>query len=83
MAGNWHVGLPAVEAPARSALSLYPAAYSLLRFDHEFLQVNPKILGSISGYQIAALAVTLLGIVGFADGASDLDSFLDPPKLRQ
>ena len=45
---------------------LYPAAYGIFRFDHEFLRVSPKILGPISGYQIAALAVALLGIIGFA-----------------
>ncbi len=44
---------------------LYLAAYGSFRFFHEFLRVSPKILGPISGYQIAALAVALLGIIGF------------------
>ncbi len=45
---------------------LYLAAYGVFRFCHEFLRVSPKILGPISGYQVAALAVALLGIIGFA-----------------
>ena len=44
---------------------LYLAAYGLFRFFHEFLRSTPAILGPISGYQVAALAVALLGIIGF------------------
>jgi phosphatidylglycerol:prolipoprotein diacylglycerol transferase len=45
---------------------LYLIAYGVFRFFHEFLRVTPKIIGPISGYQVAALAVALLGIWGFA-----------------
>ena len=44
---------------------LYLAAYGIFRFFHEFLRETPAILGPISGYQVAALAVALLGIIGF------------------
>ena len=44
---------------------LYLAAYGIFRFFHECLRVTPRILGPISGYQVAALAVALLGIIGF------------------
>jgi phosphatidylglycerol:prolipoprotein diacylglycerol transferase len=44
---------------------LYLVAYGLFRFLHEFLRMTPRILGSISGYQAAALAVAALGVVGF------------------
>jgi len=44
---------------------IYLAAYGIFRFFHEFLRVTPRILGPISGYHIAALAVALLGIIGF------------------
>lgn len=44
---------------------LYLIAYGLFRFAHEFLRETPRILGPISGYQIAALAVGGLGVAGF------------------
>lgn len=44
---------------------LYLMAYGAFRFAHEFLRDTPRIAGSISGYQIAALAVFALGAVGF------------------
>jgi len=44
---------------------IYLMAYGIFRFFHEFLRDTPRILGPISGYQIAALAVALLGAVGF------------------
>lgn len=44
---------------------LYLIAYGLFRFGHEFLRATPGILGPISGYQVAALAVALLGLAGF------------------
>ena len=44
---------------------LYLIAYGLFRFFHEFLRDTPQILGPISGYQIAALAVAALGFTGF------------------
>ena len=44
---------------------LYLIAYGIFRFLHEFLRASPRILGPLSGYQVAALAVALLGIIGF------------------
>jgi phosphatidylglycerol:prolipoprotein diacylglycerol transferase len=44
---------------------IYLIAYGTFRFFHEFLRDTPQILGPISGYQIAALAVALLGLAGF------------------
>ena len=44
---------------------LYLIAYGLFRFAHEFLRDTPRILGPLSGYQSAALAVALLGGMGF------------------
>jgi phosphatidylglycerol:prolipoprotein diacylglycerol transferase len=44
---------------------IYLMAYGTFRFGHEFLRDTPRVLGPISGYQIAALAVALLGAVGF------------------
>jgi phosphatidylglycerol:prolipoprotein diacylglycerol transferase len=45
---------------------IYLVAYGLFRFVHEFWRETPRIAGPISSYQIAALAVVLLGTVGFA-----------------
>jgi len=44
---------------------LYLIAYGLFRFGHEFLRATPSLVGPISGYQIAALAVAALGVAGF------------------
>jgi phosphatidylglycerol:prolipoprotein diacylglycerol transferase len=44
---------------------LYLMAYGLFRFAHEFLRATPQIAGPLSGYQIAALGLVVLGGVGF------------------
>jgi len=44
---------------------LYLLSYGLFRFAHEFLRATPRVTGEVSGYQIAAIAVAGLGIVGF------------------
>lgn len=44
---------------------LYLIAYGLFRFAHEFLRDTPRIVGLISGYQIAALGIAVLGTAGF------------------
>ena len=44
---------------------IYLMAYGIFRFFHEFLRDTPRIFGPISGYQLLALLVALLGFVGF------------------
>ena len=44
---------------------LYLIAYGLFRFAHEWMRATPKIVLGLSGYHVAALAVTALGILGF------------------
>ena len=44
---------------------LYLMAYGAFRFLHEFVRQEPHIIGPLSGYQIAALAVLALGAAGF------------------
>jgi phosphatidylglycerol:prolipoprotein diacylglycerol transferase len=44
---------------------IYLISYGIFRFFHEFLRDTPRILGPMSGYQIASLAVAMLGIAGF------------------
>ncbi len=44
---------------------LYLMACGAFRFFHEFLRDTPRVLGSFSGYQAAALAVFFLGLCGF------------------
>jgi phosphatidylglycerol---prolipoprotein diacylglyceryl transferase len=44
---------------------IYLMAYGLFRLAHEFLRATPQILGPVSGYQIAALGLVVLGAVGF------------------
>lgn len=40
---------------------LYLIAYGAFRFGHEFLRDTPRIIGPLSGYQIAALVLVGLG----------------------
>lgn len=44
---------------------LYLIAYGTFRFAHEFARATPKIIFGLSGYHIAALALTTLGICRF------------------
>ena len=44
---------------------IYLMAYGIFRFFHEFLRDTPQIIGPISGYQIAALGIFVLGAAGF------------------
>lgn len=44
---------------------IYLMAYGLFRFVHEYVRATPVIAGGLSGYQVAALAVALLGLAGF------------------
>lgn len=44
---------------------LYLIGYGLFRTVHEYFRATPRLSGEISGYQFAALAVAVLGIVGF------------------
>jgi phosphatidylglycerol:prolipoprotein diacylglycerol transferase len=44
---------------------LYLIAYGLFRFLHEFVRATPQVAGPFSGYHAAALALVLLGWIGF------------------
>ena len=44
---------------------LYLMSYGLFSFSHEFMRDTPQIFGPLSGYALAALAVFLLGAIGF------------------
>jgi phosphatidylglycerol:prolipoprotein diacylglycerol transferase len=44
---------------------LYLMIYGLFRFLHEFLRETPQVVGPLSGYQLASLAVLALGLLGF------------------
>jgi len=44
---------------------IYLIAYGIFRFGHEFLRETPRVIGGMSGYQIAALLIIGLGGVGF------------------
>lgn len=44
---------------------LYLIAYGLFRFVHEAVRATPKVFGPISGYQLAALALVILGVARF------------------
>lgn len=44
---------------------LYMIAYGIFRFAHESVRATPKILGSFTGYQIAALLLIAVGAIGF------------------
>ena len=46
--------------------------YGAFRFAHEFLRSTPRIAGSLSGYQIAALACIALGLWRFVKRAHSM-----------
>jgi len=48
---------------------IYLMAYGIFRFAHEVMRDTPKILGSLSGYQIAAAAVFILGCLRYVERA--------------
>ena len=50
---------------------LYLIAYGAFRFLHEFLRDEPRVLGPLTGYQIAALAVLALGLERFLSRRRD------------
>lgn len=44
---------------------IYLIAYGLFRFAHEMVRVTPKVAGALSGYQIACIAMVILGVARF------------------
>jgi phosphatidylglycerol:prolipoprotein diacylglycerol transferase len=44
---------------------LYLIAYGLFRFGHEFARATPKLVGPLSGYNVAALTVAAFGAISF------------------
>lgn len=44
---------------------IYLVAYGLFRFGHEFFRDTPRMIGSLSGYHLLALAITLLGLLRY------------------
>lgn len=44
---------------------VYLIAYGLFRFAHEAVRATPKILGPLSGYQLACVAMIALGVARF------------------
>ncbi len=45
---------------------IYLMTYGVFRFFHEYLRDTPVVFGPFSGYQFAALAIFILGAVGFS-----------------
>lgn len=56
----------------------YLVAYGWFRFVHEFWRETPLVLGPMSGYQIASLALVGLGGVGFIRRRSQLVGLPSP-----
>jgi len=62
---------------------LYLMAYGAFRFAHEFLRDTPRVAGSITGYQIAALAVMALGAGGFVRRRNQMQAANLPQEAAQ
>lgn len=63
----------------------YLIAYGTFRFLHEFVRDTPRILGPLSGYHFAALALGTLGVIRFvqrerarANPAATMDAIPEP-----
>ena len=50
---------------------VYLVGYGLFRFAHEFVRDTPRIVGPLSGYHLAALALIFLGLVRFHQRRSE------------
>ncbi|MDB6021546.1 MAG: Prolipoprotein diacylglyceryl transferase [Pedosphaera sp.] len=61
---------------------LYLMAYGGFRFFHEFLRDTPRVAGSITGYQFAALAVLILGVIGFVKRRNQISEKQAAPIVR-
>lgn len=59
---------------------LYLIGYGAFRFLHEFLRDEPRILGPLTGYQIAALCVLALGVDRFMCRSRDAAQALVLPS---
>lgn len=44
---------------------IYLMAYGIFRFAHEFVRNTPHIIGTLSGYHIAAIGIFVLGAFGY------------------
>jgi phosphatidylglycerol:prolipoprotein diacylglycerol transferase len=62
---------------------IYLIAYGTFRFAHEFLRATPEILGPISGYQIAALAIVALGVFGFWQRKKEQRNFQQSARMPE
>ena len=62
--GNW----------AGQHFHVYLMAYGVFRFAHEFFRDTPRVAGILSGYQLAALAVALLGALRWRQRARQVSS---------
>ncbi len=49
----------------RQHFHVYLIAYGLFRIAHELVRATPKVYGPLSGYQVAALALVILGVARF------------------
>lgn len=58
---------------------LYMMCYGIFRFAHEFLRDTPRILGPLTGYQMAALAVAAVGAAGFHRRSRNQPTGVDVP----
>ncbi len=52
----------------------YLIAYGAFRFAHEFARDIPPLLGPITGYQIAAIAIMLLGALRYRHRAAEISA---------
>jgi phosphatidylglycerol:prolipoprotein diacylglycerol transferase len=62
---------------------IYLLAYGAFRFVHEFWRETPQIFGPVSGYQIAALALVVLGALRFwqrSEGKAPSSNIQAPEK---
>jgi len=61
---------------------VYLIAYGLFRFGHEFVRDTPPLIAGLTGYQLLAVALVLLGAVRFVQRARDQRTPLTPPSSR-
>jgi phosphatidylglycerol:prolipoprotein diacylglycerol transferase len=58
---------------------LYLIAYGLFRFGHEFIRDTPSLIAGVSGYQLLAVAMIVLGAVRYVQRAETPTTLITPP----
>ncbi len=76
----WALGASRMNWLPGNRFHVYLIAYGVFRFLHEFMRETPEIALGVSGYQIIAMLMAILGAVRFAQRGSSLRELRMPAQ---